>query len=655
MLELRQKAVPLDAAKLPTSSASRPAENLFFFEPSKLFQAILSSSETTSKMRFGLGDFVDAPTETWESRAWLSSIRITSGRYARYPASPTATMSPRTNTRGAALAQEAAGRAGQPILPSDFVYFRCNNSDCCQSDSVPDAHLGQVTAVGHDRRSVRDHGGAVGVVVLAVRKLVVERELPATLRGRLGPAAHSKELFLVETDVSYVLESNVHPCVDKISLHYAYGTRPELKPTPLPNDIGSCRYFVRRICNMQMPSKNRHRPLLQSSPIRGQLEIETYGRDCLLQQLTGPARTLSLPFFCFIDGFGLYRNMYRTIMGYYVVNASLNNVERARRTNVTPLTLGPHGSNLADVVAAIGPGLSKFEEGTKVMINGQETTVFAFVFAFTGDISQQLKNSGLMSQRANFGCRGCHVTKADRGKLDYDIVAQGRYHYQLRAMRAHMDSQTSQAQRNTYSKSTGLLPETGVPLAQLTPALDLVLSRPNDPAHSEFGGLSELMHGLLMESILTVPATSEYCQLLRRFPFPPGWAHLQNPMRHLGSYRLAEHGRWSIIAPILLRLWLRDNHIRPLFASAAREVCPSHASRKIIANCSTGVCTHNCRDRAEAGDECGVLYDIRHDHHRLWVNGALKHAADVFQDQSWRSPATFSRHTRVPRLLPGRS
>lgn len=59
---------------------------------------------------------------------------------------------------------------------------------------------------------------------------------------------------------------------------------------------------------------------------------------------------------------------------------------------------------------------------------------------------------------------------------------------------------------------------------------------------------------------------------LRTFPFPPGWPHLQNPIRHLDSYRLSDHGRWSVIAPVLLRVWLQDGHLEPLCKRAVHGI-----------------------------------------------------------------------------------
>ncbi|KAN0077707.1 hypothetical protein V8E54_006011, partial [Elaphomyces granulatus] len=59
---------------------------------------------------------------------------------------------------------------------------------------------------------------------------------------------------------------------------------------------------------------------------------------------------LSVPLPAFIDGFGLYRNMIRSLMGFYLIMGAFTFVERNRRANILLLTLGPHGSSFDDVV-----------------------------------------------------------------------------------------------------------------------------------------------------------------------------------------------------------------------------------------------------------------------------------------------------------------
>lgn len=82
--------------------------------------------------------------------------------------------------------------------------------------------------------------------------------------------------------------------------------------------------------------------------IRGQLEVEQYDSPKLIDNFAA-AHVISLPFFTFIDGFRLYRNMHRSLTGFYRINAALSYNERARRTNVLPSTLGPHDCNLVEV------------------------------------------------------------------------------------------------------------------------------------------------------------------------------------------------------------------------------------------------------------------------------------------------------------------
>lgn len=119
-------------------------------------------------------------------------------------------------------------------------------------------------------------------------------------------------------------------------------------------------------------------------------------------------------------------------------------------------------------------------------------------------------------------------------------------------MRKYMNNLSTLTAKDNFATRWGMDVESP-PLLRLAPALDIILTRPSDPAHSEFGGLAKSMHILLLEAILAPSGVAEYVAQLRRFPFPPGWPRLQSPT-FVGSYTLSEHGRWSVIAPILLRL-----------------------------------------------------------------------------------------------------
>ncbi|KAH0021137.1 hypothetical protein KCU78_g6244, partial [Aureobasidium melanogenum] len=365
------------------------------------------------------------------------------------------------------------------------------------------------------------------------------------------PAPHPLELFVDEQSTFYVDPATIKPVSFPIVRHYAFGSRVNPSDTPLLLNNGR---FIRRILTRKDDLKLR--PLAQSDPIPGQLEIDQFGRFDLIQKFDKSPRVISVPLLFFIDGFGLYRNMYRTLVGFYLINGALSFKERARRANVLPMCLGPHGSNLEDVVDAFGALMYSLDSGVELNIGGKEP-------------EKTVKNSGMKSQRANRGCRSCYATKATLGDMGFNKFEEGRFHFEALRQREAM-GRLNRAAMDKFARDWGL-DTTSPVLHKLCPALDLIVTRPADPAHSEYNGISKLLHHLLIETILTKNAAKEYSNVLRSFPFPPGWAHLPNPQYHLGSYRLSEHGRWSIIAPVLLRLWLRDAHIRPGYASAVRE------------------------------------------------------------------------------------
>ena len=64
---------------------------------------------------------------------------------------------------------------------------------------------------------------------------------------------------------------------------------------------------------------------------------------------------LLLPLLIFTDGFGLYRNIYRSLIGIYLIIIAFTLKDRAWKKNVLPLILSPHGSKINDVVDSITP------------------------------------------------------------------------------------------------------------------------------------------------------------------------------------------------------------------------------------------------------------------------------------------------------------
>ena len=534
LLSMRKQSIPLQHAQ---QSRQKTEEDLIFFDPVDLFKSV-AASNIAHTLHLGLGEFHDShqQDELFKSSCWTSSIRTTSGEYAHYP-------------------------SGQPVFPSDFASFRCSQRPpfctACPSSTTGYFHLGRVLGVGRDYRAVAME--PKGQVVIQLQEVLHPQHVASIVP--INPPAAQHERILSWNTVFCCTEAKLGERIN-VKLDYAFGndklaTRPATEYPPQT-------MVVRRILDTDADPPQLT-PLCLSHPIRGELEIATFGRDWLqqLDTLATNRRTLSLPFLTFIDGFGLYRNTYRTLMGMYFILAGLPFHERARRANVFPFTIGPHGSNFSDVVDGVR-SLATLDRGVEVEIPGMgKVMLLAFPIAFIGDMPQQQKNSGMKTQRAHLGCRFCHVNSEERGALDYDIFLEGRYHHTVMSMREDLDALPTRAAREAYGTQWGIDPDpTSMALTSIAPALDIVQSRPGDPAHSEYQGLSNMLHSLLLEAILTPSATKEYSAVLQAFPFPPSWPRVQGPLHHLKSYSLSEHARWSIIIPVLLRCWLRENHIR---------------------------------------------------------------------------------------------
>lgn len=62
-------------------------------------------------------------------------------------------------------------------------------------------------------------------------------------------------------------------------------------------------------------SQRQFRSVKLTTPLRAEKEIMVFGRGYLEEKFSDPS-IISLPFFLFVDSFGLFRNMYRSLMGF---------------------------------------------------------------------------------------------------------------------------------------------------------------------------------------------------------------------------------------------------------------------------------------------------------------------------------------------------
>ena len=117
-------------------------------------------------------------------------------------------------------------------------------------------------------------------------------------------------------------------------------------------------------------------------------------------------------------------------------------------------------------------------------------------------MKQQQASGGFLGPRANYCCRFCDAGLHNRGDLQRDILLHSRYHHEVLAIRKKSLAIKGKTKRLAYLTRNGLKPESSA-LQTLTPALDLIMSCPPDPAHSEYYGLVRRLYPFLYTKILT--------------------------------------------------------------------------------------------------------------------------------------------------------
>jgi len=583
LLDMRVVEVPLQKAKLPTLAPSKKKEketegevltaSLFFFDPISLFKTIFAS-ELINNMHLDMAHFVDEPTELYHSHSWSGSIRTTSGHYAHF-------------------LDDETGKPGDPIFPGDFIFYVCHEEECwCRMENADENywHIGRVYGVGKDFRSdsLRCPGVKKGHIVLQIQQAYRQTDSHNPTGVGLEPEQGFDELILAQ-EVTYVpQEFAIDFCKitidtwfgeDVVDPSFVFDETKDKVPfqkhncPPKRGKDEHAAFVVRRVAG----SDGKVVPLCHTHPIRADLELKEYGRSWFVKQwdrAKGGNIVLSCPLLTFIDGFGLFRNTYRTLVGMYVTPASFSAVDRKRRANTFPLLVSPHGSIFEEVVDTLR-SLIPLDRGVTVEINTSTNALMSvFTLCYTGDFPQQNSNAGCLHPSAAKFCRFCYIGKQttldglrDPGEvINFDINTHGRYHHQVSEMRHYIEQLRTAKERQDYCSQWGMTTKPPT-LDTIAPALDIVMTRAPDAAHSEFQGMTQLMHNLLIKAILTSAGVKQYAQMLRTWKFPAGWNRLQSPVHYLGSYNLSAHARWSIIIPGLLNFWLEEKYVNTKFGN----------------------------------------------------------------------------------------
>ena len=182
-------------------------------------------------------------------------------------------------------------------------------------------------------------------VTLIVQQYYTWQEDLEELLGILDPPMTENKVLLCWDQIFYIPESAIYYRED-VELDYESRIRGHVIPLEqndnrIPTPKG---YYTRRIIEDPY-DKKRISQLYYSYLIRRELELKLWGREYFENQdITTSTRCISVLIQMFINGFGVYRNSYRSLIGFYTILARFTVWEKNRQANVFPITLSPHGS-----------------------------------------------------------------------------------------------------------------------------------------------------------------------------------------------------------------------------------------------------------------------------------------------------------------------
>lgn len=268
-------------------SRSKPTEDVLSFDLRVVLQIFLSSPQNMSLVYRGMAKLVEGSVkEPWEARWWGESIRTTSGHCIK-------------------------DATGHPLWPSDCIWWRCDNAECEKQ------HIGRITWCGHDFTGRSNFEGRPTLRVqemfstLSLPRLLFELKDQANFHDAIEETSvplqtqeklsAPQELVIMFDQDQLISPAQIAGRLSDVYIDYDYDQTKQPAEPPLSHN-----FTIRFIFSM---SQQRFRSVKLTTPLRAEKEIMVFGRKYLEEKFSD-ASMISLPFFLFVDAFGLYRNMY---------------------------------------------------------------------------------------------------------------------------------------------------------------------------------------------------------------------------------------------------------------------------------------------------------------------------------------------------------
>lgn len=317
---MREGSIQVDTKGLPGGhpKALNPKDKLVYCDPIEMTKALFQNHRVRSKLYTGMQALVPKPIELWQSRAWGSSNRCTSGKFAYYPEPTTVdveTEGPHSSKSNPEVVKP------DPILVGDIVRYRNGSGVVC---------------IGRVRQTCLDYKFEMNGETCSFIDPIMEvpgfeqrmsgtpitlkqiRSHIDTINKRSPPWFRNlPDTILLEEDPDFVYTRNI---IRRLTSQYLDPRTEPRDPPPLRHDTS--HVYVKLVamydppCPPIFPNSTKNiqeyhfsmREAIFRHQLHGELEISAYGRDTLVAEFAHASKgtVISLPTISFWDAYGTF-------------------------------------------------------------------------------------------------------------------------------------------------------------------------------------------------------------------------------------------------------------------------------------------------------------------------------------------------------------
>ena len=306
------------------------------------------------------------------------------------------------------------------------------------------------------------------------------------------------------------------------------------------------RIYVRRVYNT---SSKIIRSIVRLHSTRAKLKISHFDRNHVKRFFS--QTHLFLLYLLFIDEFEIHRNMYRSLKAFYLIFANLSYEKRRKIINVFTLTLESHDVVFENVVKVFFKDIKQLNRDFALFVNDIETEICFFVMKLIDDMSQQIENEEFAHHNAQKECRFCFCFKTLKENLQFDIVQEDRYHFEIVRQREHA-KQLVDENRKDFLKKIELQLKSFV-IVRLCFAFDLMRTRTYDVSHSKWRKLKRTLHNFFVITMLFKQENIQYLRHFQSFQYSSDWSRIQNSIFYMRFWLLSKTKRVFILFFLIFR------------------------------------------------------------------------------------------------------